>query len=190
MSKKELAVGDSTDLEIIFSTGTNVGKVSKRPAITTNEGPPGGHVGISTEVVRQPDSTYPIIINPYRLYVSKADTIEIDEAKFTIRNVSDQELGVKVIDAPYGYFRLDIHKSIKAGAAVDCKLKVNPEFLKDSFEKSVTIELADAAKTRFTIPVVRRLIGSQATQPAPTAPVTPPAPAKTIPPPPKHGGTN
>ena len=167
MTKKELAVGDSTQLEIIFSTGKTVGKATKRPTITTNEGPPSRNVTISCDVVRAPDSTYPIVIKPYRLFVSKADTIEIDEAKFTIQNVSDQDLGIDVASEPYGYFQLTLPKTIKAGQTAECKLKVNREYLAEPFEKSVTLELTDAGKTRFTIPVVRRFIGK------PNAGVTP-----------------
>jgi hypothetical protein len=159
LAKKELAVGDSTQLEIIYSTGKNVGKATKRPTITTNEGPPSRNVTISCDAVRAPDSTYPIVIKPYRLFVSKADTIEIDEAKFTIQNVSDQALGVNIASAPYGYFQLTLPKTLKAGETAECRLKVNREFLSEPFEKSVTLELTDASKTRFTIPVVRRFIG-------------------------------
>lgn len=167
MAKKELAVGDSTQLEIIFSSGTNVGKTSKRPTITTNEGPPSRNVTISCDVVRAPDSTYPIVITPYRLYVSKADTIDIDEAKFEIKNVSDQELKIGIASQPDGYFQLTLPKAIKAGETAQCSLKVNPQYLAEAFEKSVTLELTDASKTRFTIPVIRRFIGK------PNAGVTP-----------------
>ncbi|MDD4052928.1 MAG: DUF1573 domain-containing protein [candidate division Zixibacteria bacterium] len=161
LAKKELAADDSTELEIIFSTGKNIGKTTKRPMITTNEGPPSRNVIISCDVVRAPDSTYPLIIKPFRLFVSKADTIEIDEAKFTIQNVSDQDLGIEVVSEPYGYFQLTLPKNIAPGQTTECKLKVNREYLAEPFEKSITLELTDASKTRFTIPVIRRLIGRQ-----------------------------
>lgn len=172
MSKKELAVGDSTALEIIYSTGKNVGKATKRPTITTNEGPPSRNVTISCDAVRSPDSTYPIVIKPYRLFVSKADTIEIDEAKFTIQNVSDQPLEFKIASEPYGYFQLTLPKVLKPGETAECKLKVNHDYLAEPFEKSVTLELTDASKTRFTIPVVRRFIG-QSVAPQPQVKVPP-----------------
>lgn len=167
LAKKELAAGDSTELEIIFSSGKNISKVTKRPTITTNEGPPSRNVTITCDVVKSPDSTYPIVIKPYRLYVSKADTIEIDEASFTIQNVSDQPLGIDVAGAPQGYFQLTLPKTLKAGETAECKLKVNAAHLAEPFEKSVTLELTDASKTRFTIPVIRRFIGG--TRPAASA---------------------
>ena len=161
MGKKELAVGDSTDLEVVFSTDKKSGPTSKSPAISTNEGPPNRNVTIRATIVQQPDSTYPIVIKPYRLYVSKAGEVEVDESKFNVTNVFDEELKIKIVSQPPGYFDIKIPEAVKAGATAECMLKVNPEYLAGAFEKSVTIELSDKAQTRFTIPVVRRLIGSQ-----------------------------
>jgi len=102
-----------------------------------------------------------MVIKPYRLYVSKAGEVEIDESKFNVTNVSDEELKIKIVSQPPGYFDIEIPETVKAGATAECMLKVNPEYLKGAFEKSITIELSDKAQTRFTIPVVRRLIGSE-----------------------------
>lgn len=122
---------------------------------------------IKSDVVRQPDSTYPIIINPYRIYVSRAGDIEVSESGFTIKNVCDTDIGVTVVGAPPGYFQIDIPETIASGEKAECLLSVNPEFLGDnSFEKSITLELNDASKTRFTIPVVRRLIGQKSGAPS------------------------
>lgn len=170
MKKQELAVGDSTDLEIIFSTGAHLGSVTKSPSIQTNEGPPARNVTIKCDVVRAPDSTYPVVMQPYRISVSRAGTVEIDEGKSTISNVSDQDLQVKVIDEPPGYFKIESPKVIKKGTKADVKLKVNKQYLDEAFEKSITLEFNDAAKSRFTIPVVRRLIGQQADNNPPVNP--------------------
>jgi hypothetical protein len=166
LKSKEIAVGDSTELEIIYLTGKRRGASSKSPTIQTNEGPPKRRVTIRSTVIQQPDSTYPITIKPYKLYVSRAGEIEVDEARFNINNVSDAELGISVVGVPPGYFQVDIPESVGSGQSVECKVKVNPEFLETAFEKSITIELSDAAHSRFTIPVVRRLIGSSAKKPA------------------------
>jgi hypothetical protein len=162
LKNKEIAVGDSTELEIIFMTGKRRGASSKSPTIQTNEGPPQRRVTIRSTVVQQPDSTYPITIKPYKLYVSRAGEIEVDEAVFDITNVSDANLGLSVVGQPPGYFEVELPENIIPGESAECKLKVNPEFLEGAFEKSITIELTDNAKSRFTIPVVRRLIGAGA----------------------------
>ncbi len=116
--------------------------------------------------MENPDSTYPITVVPYRLSVSRADTIEINEAKFKITNVSDQPLDVRLVDSPAEYFQIEIPKVIDPGQSVEGNLKLNPAYLGKPFEKSITIEVSDAAHTRFTIPVIRRFIGAGRPQPA------------------------
>ena len=160
-------------MEIIYSSGKHVGPSSKRPSITTNEGPPNKRVTIKCNILRQADSTYPLTITPYKLFVSKAGEVEIDEATFTLTNVSDQDLDIAIVSQPYHYFALDIPQKIAAGQAAECKLKVNPNKLGGSFEKSITLELSDPSKTRFTIPIVRRLIGQKAAAPQAGTPQTP-----------------
>lgn len=168
MQKKELAVGDSTQLEIIFLTSKRNGTQTKSPTIQTNEGPPLRRVTISTTVVPAPDSTYPVTFKPYKLWVSRAGEVDVDEAKFEITNVSDADLEISLVGQPPGYFEVMFPEKVKAGESAECKLKVNPEFLSDAFEKSITFEFSDNAHSRFTVPVVRRFIG-QGAQKAPSA---------------------
>jgi hypothetical protein len=111
-------------------------------------------------VVERPDSLYPITLKPYRLHVSKAGEIEIDEATFEITNVSDQDLSLTLVDQPPGYFMFDFPETVGVGQTVEATLKVRPEMLSESFEKSITIEVDDDAHSRVTIPVVRKLIGA------------------------------
>lgn len=121
---------------------------------------------IRATIVENPDSTYPITVIPYRLSVSRADTIEINEAKFKITNVSDQPLEVKLVDTPPEYFKITLPATIDPGQSAEGDLELNPAYLGESFEKSITLEVSDAAHTRFTIPVIRRFIGAGRPQPA------------------------
>lgn len=116
--------------------------------------------------MEKPDSTYPITIVPYRLSVSRADTIEITEAKFKISNVSDQPLEVSLVSSPPDYFKVSLPGSIDPGKSAEGSVELNPAYMNDSFEKSITLEVSDAAQTRFTIPVIRRFIGAGHPQPA------------------------
>lgn len=160
MDKTDIAVGDSTRIEIIFDTKTYASKVSKRPSIETNEGPPEKHVSISATIVPRPDSTYPIIINPYKVDLSQLGEKVINESPIVFKNVSDQNLEVSLIATEGAHFELDLPKSIPAGGEASGKVTLKQEAYGNSFEKSFTIELApaggDAAtKTRFTVPVKR-----------------------------------
>lgn len=159
-----LAVGDSTRLEIIFSTKRYKNRVTKRPKIQTNEGPPDKYVQIVSNIVERPDSTYPVIIQPYKLDLSQFTQKVRDKITFEIRNVSDMELDLSLVAAPGGLFELDLPKSVKPGGEVTGTLKLKKEAISESFEKSFTIQLNDEKQSRFTIPVKRtvRVAGTPA----------------------------
>ncbi len=163
-----LAVGDSTRLEIIFHTKRYKSRITKRPSIKTNEGPPNKHVQIITQVTDRPDSTYPIIIQPYKLDLSQFSEKVIKKKKFMITNASDQKLKVSLISMPEDLFEIKLPKSIKPGKSAKGELVLRSEALGDSFEKSVTIEVVgvqDSDTTRFTIPVKRSLHVAKVTPP-------------------------
>lgn len=157
MDKELLAVGDSTRLEIIFSTKTYKGRIVKKPRIQTNEGPPDKYVSITSQVVARPDSTYPIILQPYKLDMSQFTDKVIDEAKFTIRNVSDKELDLSTVAVPGSLMELDLPGSVKPGESVEAKIKLKEAGVDMSFNKSITISVSDADESRFTIPVKRTI---------------------------------
>jgi hypothetical protein len=177
LEKQVLAVGDSTRLEIIFSTKNYKGKVSKQPTIKTNEGPPDKHVQISSDIMQRPDSTYPIVIEPYKLDLSQFSEKVVNKKKFSIRNVSDQKLDVVLVSTRDDFFKLKLPKSIKPGKTEEGELELIKEAYGESFEKSVTIEVVgadDEQAVRFTIPVKRTIHIAEAT------------PDSTTPPPGKH----
>ncbi|MBI5267181.1 MAG: DUF1573 domain-containing protein [candidate division Zixibacteria bacterium] len=131
--------------------------MSKRPTIQTNEGPPDKYVQIDCEVVRRPDSTYPIIIKPYKLDISQFGEKVRDQMKFTIMNVSDKPLALSTVGLPTDYITVTLPASVPAGKSVEGLIKLKPDALKKEFEKSLTIQLDDEKASRFTIPVKRSL---------------------------------
>lgn len=162
LEKKNLGIGDSTRLEIIFSTRKYRNRVSKRPRIETNAGTPHKTVEFTANVVARPDSTYPIIISPYKLDLSQFSEKIRDKISVTFTNVSDQELQVELIDIASDYFAIEMPRSIKAGESVEALLTLHDDALDKSFEKSLTLQLNDERNSRFTIPVKRivRLYGA------------------------------
>lgn len=157
MQKNELAVGDSTILEIIFSTKKYRNRVSKRPRIQTNEGPPDKYVQIIANVVARPDSTYPLILKPYKLDLSQFGEKVRSKIDFEISNVSDQELDLELISFAGKLFEVKLPKSIKPGKTKKGTLKLTKAGIKASFEKSFTLEASDQKLSRFTIPIKRTL---------------------------------
>lgn len=160
MSKKVLAVGDSTKLEIIFSTKQYRNRITKRPIIKTNEGPPDKRVQIVVDVVARPDSTYPLVMKPYKLDLSQFSEKLRDKIDFTITNVSDEKVDLSMIAFAEDYFEVKLPSSIEAGKTASCSLKLKKDHIKQNFEKSFTLETNDSKKSRFTIPVKRQIRNS------------------------------
>lgn len=127
----------------------------KSPKITTNEGPPDKRVTIACTVVPRPDSTYPAVIEPYKIDLSQFTEKKVDRKEFEIRNVSDQPLDVKLVYSPPGYMEIDLPSTIEPGESGTGEVVILEEALDQSFEKSFTIQLSDEAQSRYTVPVKR-----------------------------------
>lgn len=157
MDKERLAVGDSTILEIIFSTKRYSSRITKRPRIRTNEGPPDKNVQIIATVVRRPDSTYPVVVKPYKLDLSQIGEKVRDEIKFTIQNVSEQDLDLNVVAGRPEFFTIEFPESVAAGKTAEGILTLTPDAIEQEFEKSFTFQVSDETGTRFTVPVKRKI---------------------------------
>jgi hypothetical protein len=166
LDKDVIAPGDSARLEIIFSTGKYNGAVSKRPAIYTTRSAEPAIITIHSTVLTNVDTTYPIIVSPYVLDIAQfGDTIR-DELLFSVNNVSDQTVGLRLIAVPEEFFEVDLPDKIKPGESAQATITVQKSKLGTSFEKSFTFELNNEQKSRFTLPVTRELRYPPKTSPA------------------------
>jgi hypothetical protein len=129
----------------------------KKPSIQTNEGSELKRVEIISDILTNPDSTYPITIKPYKFNISQFGERERKKLNFKITNVSDENVEVKLVDMPEGMFKLDLPKKIKAGKTEDGSIEILDGYVSQEFKKSITIQLNDKATTRFTIPVERTI---------------------------------
>lgn len=157
MDKEILAPGDSTELEIIFSTKSYTRTIVKSPKITTNEGPPDRRVRIETTVVETSDSTSPVIITPCKIDISQFSHGIIDRKSFAVRNVSDRELTLNLLAGPLDMMEIDLPQSVGPGETVEGEVRLHADVLDISFDKSFTFELNDDDTTRFTVPVTRTI---------------------------------
>lgn len=157
LEKTDLAVGDSTRLEIIYSTRTYRGLQSKRPNIESNEGAQSKSIQFKANVYTNPDSTYPLLVKPYKWDISRFGEKERTQLEFDISNISREDLEINLIDSPAGMFKVNLPRKVKAGKTEKGTISLKAEYADKEFEKSVTIELNDASKTRFTIPVKRSI---------------------------------
>jgi hypothetical protein len=107
--------------------------------------------------VARPDSTYPVVIRPYKLDISQFGEKVRDKMRFSISNVSDEDLTLDLIAVPTELAEIELPEKIKAGQSAEGVLTLTPEALDKSFEKSFTFELDDDQFSRFTVPIKRQL---------------------------------
>jgi len=162
LKKQELAPGEDTELEIIFSTGKRSGKVVKRPRMLTSEGQPESSFNIKSYVVSPTDTTSPLVVEPFHVQVSRYGTVEHMIGDFKLTNTSGKDVAVSLIDQPEEYFTVEVPKSVPAGGTVTGHVNIKNAYRNISFDKSFTIGVKSDKETRYTIPVRRRLLGEQA----------------------------
>ncbi len=150
-----IAPGDSTDLEIFFSTKSYRGPVSKRPHLETNASAENMYVKISAVLLSEPDTVMPISLSPYTLDVSQFSENPRRKAKFLIQNKGSQDYELTLVDWSRNHFDVELPKKVKAGETVEGLVVVHEDKLDSEFEQSLTFEINDEEHTRYTLPVKR-----------------------------------
>lgn len=164
-----LAVGDSTDVEIIFNTGHYSSKTTKSASIICNSPGMSPALSISAFPVKDPDSLKFFIVSPGQI---KLDSLRPEEQahpweyELSVRNVSSEDIELSLVSAPHEYVEVDLPGgSLSPGSEKTIKIKVDRNIADQLFNKSFTIEASDAAKTRLTVPISKAMRWG----PAPTA---------------------
>lgn len=160
LEKGALAVGDSSRLEIIFSTGSYTGRTTKQPRISTNEGPPEKYVRIYTDVTPQGklDSTYPVVITPPKITITQVAGKERTSTTFSIRNVTDKEVVPTLVAEDNRFVAVKLPKVVKPGMSAEASVELVSRGLEEAFETSVTLAASGGeAPVRLTVPIQRVL---------------------------------
>ncbi len=159
LGNKILAPGDSALLEIIYSTKNYRNKQAKRPRIYSNAGKGTDIVLFEAFVIRQPDSTFPVIISPFGIDATQYTKAKKKKFDFQISNSSELELKLNLINFPKDIFKIKLPKKLKPGEIKQCRLEIKKEFLAIDLYKSFTIDFTNkkGETFRFTIPVKRNV---------------------------------
>lgn len=157
LSDSTIAPGDSVPLEILFSTRSFRGNVSKRPAFKTNAGPEKTYLRIDAEMVVDPATVMPVTVEPFRLDVSQFTKKPRRRARFQIINKTDIEYPIKLIDHAYHYFDVQLPDKIGPAETVEGVITVHKERIDQEFERSLTFEIQppDELPIRYTVAVKR-----------------------------------
>jgi len=155
MKDSTLAPGDSSSFDIVFSTGSNRGFVTKKPYLTTNAGPDNMYVEFNTEVVPDSEQMRPLRINPYILDVSQFTVEPRRKASSWIVNESDSNYTLKLVDMAGKDFATELPASVKAHDSTQVTVTVNENAITKEFEQSITFEINNEANSRYTLPIQR-----------------------------------
>ena len=166
LEKNTISSGDSTWLEIIFSSKKYSNKVTKRPQFFTNAGEAAERVSFTAHIYAPSEVTSPLVIAPQRVNLStqvvksdmhlaseKAETSQENPGVVQITNSSDKDLTISLVDGDMENFDVTLPQTIKAGETVTGTISLKSSSIDTSFSKSITLEVNDETKTRFTIPI-------------------------------------
>ncbi len=114
---------------------------------------------ITTHVIADPDSTYPVVFAPYKLDISQYGTKKRAKIEFEINNVSKKDQAIELVSYDSRFMTLNIPKVVKAGETVKGSVKITDAKISESFTKSITLAFKQSGPNtkpvRFTIPVTR-----------------------------------
>ncbi|MFQ5607434.1 MAG: DUF1573 domain-containing protein [Candidatus Zixiibacteriota bacterium] len=159
LEKNRIAPGDSARLEIIFNSGKYTGRVVKHPQIQIVSQFMPQLLKIEATIVANSKDLSPLRLAPQRLDISQIGERVVSEAGFRIVNVSDDDLSLEMLETARGFLDTHLPARIAAGDSVELRMRIAPESLKNSFEKSITFSATPAAggeKTVYSMPVTRR----------------------------------
>jgi hypothetical protein len=165
-----LAVGDSTDVELIFNTGHYSSRTSKTASIIANAPGMAPALSITSFPMASMDSLKLFRVSPARVSLDSLrpeDQKNPWEYELAVHNTSSEELEFKLVSAPAEYVNVDVPGGmIDPGEEKTIRVKVDRDVADELFTKSFTIEASDSARTRLTVPVSKAMRWG----PAPTSP--------------------
>lgn len=143
-------VGDSVPVEILFGSRNMTGKVEKFTRIISNAT---GRVPALTfkSHVLKPDEPTPV----FSVSPAIVDLAVKTEARVAAKNVSNEPVSLRVVNAPGPHIRLDVKEiSLQPEESKEIGLTLSAS-APDSLSQSITLEASDPAKTRITVPITR-----------------------------------
>jgi hypothetical protein len=158
LTKAELAVGDSTWIELIYTMGQNSRETSKSARVTTNDTTT-GNLTISfsgTGWLPSDDTTIMLDVNPRVLDFGPLEEKRRPQLQTEIKNLGSEEMQLSIVDCPPEFFKeVKLSKDkIKPNKTAKLEVKLGRETEDQRFQKSITLEAkGDTTTYKFTIPV-------------------------------------
>lgn len=165
LRKKNVAPGDSADVEVIFSTGRYASNVQKSASIISDAPGMAPALTFTAWPVASTDSLQPFTVSPALVDLDslRGTTGQVSDVNVKVRNVSTQELQFTLVSKPDQWVKVDVPTApIAPGKDEVIKLTFDAAVADTILNKSFTIEASDSAKTRFTVPIQKAMRSSSA----------------------------
>lgn len=150
-----LAPGDSTRMQIFFSTWSYRGYVIKKPHIITNAPDSITYAQILAETITDPSSLRPVKVEPLGVDVSQFGSAVRRKAGFRVTNAGSQDYTLELVEVSGDVYDVDLPAVVGAGQTVEGTIVVREDAVEKEFQASFTFEVGDEGRTRFTLPVRR-----------------------------------
>ncbi|UCE25391.1 MAG: DUF1573 domain-containing protein, partial [Candidatus Zixiibacteriota bacterium] len=148
-----LAPGESTVLSITFSTKSYAGKITKRPYMMTNTPAERVMLNIKADVMIDDSLLAPLNISPFEIEISNSTGPDRRQAAFLLENRGNREVTITLIDHDAATLEVELPGKVRAGQAATGWVRILPDVTVDELEKSITFELDDDSRSRYTLPV-------------------------------------
>jgi len=154
LKKTELAIGDSTELEISYSTGAALTPETKYVTVSSSDTVSGfNRLDITADVKFKPDTLLDISYAPYSLEF-KEKKGKFEEMKVEFTSKGQKEYRFKVINYPRGFFEAKLSKeTLMPEKTVELKVKPVKTLPAGTVKKSITLQVNGEKEFRITIPV-------------------------------------
>lgn len=157
MTKAELAVGDSTWIELIYTMGQHSRTTHKSARVTTNDTTTGYlTISFSGQGWLPSDTSIMLDVNPRVLDFGPLGKKRRTKLETKIKNLSEEKMELSIVGYPPEFFKeVKLSKDkIKPNKTAKLKVKLKKETEDQRFQKSITLEAKGETTTyRFTLPV-------------------------------------
>jgi hypothetical protein len=155
LKKTELAIGDSTELEISYYTGPSRSRERKYVEIISSDVASGyNRLEITAEVKPQPDTSLGLTYSPYILEFLQEDGGKSKEQEVEFKNTGEEEYKLEILDYPRKLFQVKLSSVIlKPGNKIQLKVKPVKSLPPGTVKGSVTLKIKGKEEFRITIPI-------------------------------------
>ncbi len=162
--KSELAAGDSTWIELIYTTRGAKSKTHKSARVTTNDTTLGRvSIAFKAEVKEPGDSVLLLAADPPSLDFGDPEK-RVRRLESKIKNVTDEVMHLAIVSVPPDFFKkVELKKNkLKPGKTAKLKVELKKGQEEEKFRKSITLEAryGEKGKFRLTVPLVKGIGGS------------------------------